>query len=209
MLVFVDANIALFAVPKTGSTAYHLALKSKADITLAGKQALKHMPLRKYDRHFAPFLKEAYNLTPERVAVMRDPVEQIRSWYKYRSRDKVRGGNAVPEGMSFDDFVAEVIDRKPHPCAKLGSQFTFLTSDDGALRTDHLFAYERPVKLVTFLQDRIGKPFETQQKNVSPHRDAPLSGEMEAELRQARAEEFALYDRVMQAGGHLHTPIET
>ncbi|MEC7963502.1 MAG: hypothetical protein VX201_09535, partial [Pseudomonadota bacterium] len=80
---------------------------------------------------------------------------------------------------------------------------------DGALRTDHLFAYERPVKLVSFLQDRIGKPFETQQKNVSPHRDAPLSGEMEAELRQARAEEFALYDRVMQAGGHLHTPVET
>ncbi|MCG7573300.1 hypothetical protein MHM39_06955 [Phaeobacter sp. CNT1-3] len=206
MLVFVDANIALFAVPKTGSTAYHLALKSKADIALVGKQALKHMPLRKYDQHFAPFLKGAYGLTPERVAVMRHPVEQIRSWYKYRSRDKVRGANAVPEGMSFDDFVAEVISRNPAPCAKVGSQFTFLTNDAGELRTDHLFAYERPVQLIRFLQNRIGKPFETQQKNVSPHRDAPLSSAMEADLRAARADEFALYDRVMEAGGHLETP---
>jgi hypothetical protein len=207
MLVFVDAKLTLFAVPKTGSTAYHLALKGKADIAFVGKQAMKHMPLRKYDRHFAPFLQEAFGLAPERVAVIRHPVEQIRSWYKYRSRGKVRGGNAVPEGMSFDDFVAETISAQPHPCAKLGSQFTFLTSEEGALRTDHLFAYERQTKLMKFLQDRIGKPFETQRKNVSPERDAPLSAAMEADLRVARPEEFALYDRVMAQGGYLHTPI--
>jgi hypothetical protein len=29
---------------------------------------------------------------------------------------------------------------------------------------------------------------------------------MEADLRAARADEFALYDRVMEAGGHLETP---
>ena len=34
MLVFVDANLVLFEVPKTGSTAYHLALRGKADISL-------------------------------------------------------------------------------------------------------------------------------------------------------------------------------
>ena len=35
MLVFAAANLVLFAVPKTGSTAYHLALRGKADIVLA------------------------------------------------------------------------------------------------------------------------------------------------------------------------------
>lgn len=207
MLVFVDANIALFAVPKTGSTAYHLALKTTADIAFAGKQAMKHMPLRKYDRHFAPFLHDAYKLSPERVAVMRDPVDQIRSWYKYRSRDGVRGGNAVPEGMCFDDFVAEVIAPKPQGFAKLGSQHTFLTSNAGALRVDHLFAYTHLDLLQSFLTQRIGKAFRTDRKNVSPPKEAPLSDAMRDALRATRAEEFALYDQVIAAGGHLHSAI--
>lgn len=207
MLVFVDANLVLFAVPKTGSTAYHLALKGHADIVFSGKQPYKHMSLRKYDKDFGPYLKTAHNLEPERMAMMRDPIEQIRSWFKYRSRDGVRGKNAVPEGLSFDDFVGEVISNRPADFAKLGSQLTFLSSDEGDLRTDHLFAYERPVLIRQFLTKRLGKDFKTQQKNVSPKVPAPLSAEMEQALRAARADEFALYDRVLDAGGHLHTPL--
>lgn len=206
MLVFVDANLVLFAVPKTGSTAYHLALKGQADIALTGKQALKHMPLRKYERHFAPFLKNGFKIAPEKMAVMRHPVEQLRSWYKYRSRGGVRGKNAIPEGLSFDGFIEEVISKRPVDFAKVGSQLTFLSSDDGVLLTDHLFAYERPTVLMQFLTDRIGKPFQTQQKNVSPPRNAPLSATMETALREARADDFALYDRIIAADGHLHTP---
>jgi len=79
MLVFGDANLVLFAVPKTGSTAYHLALRGKADISLINKPFLKHMSMRKYEADFAPFLQKAYGLAPARVAVMRDPLEQLRS----------------------------------------------------------------------------------------------------------------------------------
>ena len=207
MLVFVDANLVLFAVPKTGSTAYHMALKGRADIAFAGKQPYKHMSLRKYQRHFGPYLEAAHGLVPERMAVMRDPIEQIRSWYKYRSRDGVRGKNAVPEGMSFDQFVGEVIAKRPRDFAKLGNQLTFLSLEDGNLGTDHLFAYEKPLLIRQFLARRLGKDFETQKKNVSPPIPAPLSTDVEAALRLSRAEEFALYDRVMTAGGHLHTPL--
>ncbi len=207
MLVFVDANLVLFAVPKTGSTAYHMALKSMADISFARKPGYKHMALRKYERHFAPYLKDAHGLEPERVAVMRDPVEQIRSWYRYRSRPTPRKEKGVLGGMSFDDFVAEVIAPKPAEFAKIGSQLTFLSSDDGAVRVDHLFAYERPTLLRQFLTDRLGKDFETKPKNVSPQIDAPLSAELEARLRAVRAEEFALYDRIVAADGHLRGPV--
>ncbi|MYM57181.1 hypothetical protein [Thalassovita mangrovi] len=208
MLVFVDANLVLFAVPKTGSTAYHMALKGQATISFAGKPAYKHMALRKYERHFGPFLKDAYGIEPERVAVMREPVEQIRSWYRYRSRPTPRKEKGVLGGMSFDDFVAAVIAPKPPEFAKIGSQLTFLSSDDGAVRVDHLFAYERPLLLRQFLTERLGKDFETRPKNVSPQIDAPLSAEMEAALRQARAEEFALYDRIVTAGGHLRGSVD-
>ena len=54
MLVFAAANLVLFAVPKTGSTAYHLSLRGKAHSGLAGRAAIKHMTARKYEQHFAP-----------------------------------------------------------------------------------------------------------------------------------------------------------
>ena len=208
MLVFADANLVMFAVPKTGTTALHLALRSKADIVFSGKAALKHMTVRKYDRHFAPYLKEAHGLEPERAAVIRHPVEQLKSWYRYRLRPSARGKQSALVGMSFDDFVAAVIaDRSPE-FAKVGSQLTFVSSGNGALRVEHLFAYERPVVFRQFLEARLGREVVTKPKNVSPPADAVLSPDMEAQLRAARAGEFALYERIIAAGGHLHSALE-
>ena len=127
MLVFVDANLVLFAVPKTGSTAYHLALRGKADISLINKPFLKHMSMRKYEADFAPFLQKAYGLAPARVAVMRDPLEQLRSWYRYRQKPKSRAkaGQHAALGLSFDEFVQETLKERPQPMARVGSQYDF------------------------------------------------------------------------------------
>ncbi|WP_375689107.1 hypothetical protein [Pseudooceanicola sp. LIPI14-2-Ac024] len=205
MLVFTRANFALFAVPKTGTTAYHAALERHAQIVLARDTGLKHMPLRKYDRWFAPYLKGAHDLVPDRVAVMRDPVEQVRSWYRFRLRPKVRGGPRDLTGMSFDDFVGDVIARRPPEHARIGSQYTFLSSPKGAVLVDHLFAYEHPDRFRAFLKDRLGKEIDPPRRNVSPEVDAPLSDEMHAAFRAARPEEWALYEALVAAGGHLVT----
>ncbi|MGR3323094.1 MAG: hypothetical protein ACU0DK_14320 [Pseudooceanicola sp.] len=207
MLVFTRANFTLFAVPKTGSTAYHVALKNKAQIVLAQDTALKHMTLRKYDRWFAPYLKGAHDLSPDRVAVMRNPVEQVRSWYRYRMRPKVAGGPNDLTGMSFDDFIGDVIAKRPPEHARIGSQFVFLTSPEGELRVTHLFAYERRDLLDDFLSDRLGEAVETKRKNVSPEVDAPLSAAAEEAFLKARPEEWALYESLMMAGGRLETPL--
>ena len=208
MLIFTRANFALFAVPKTGSTAWHLALRNQANIVFAQDTALKHMNLRKYDRHLAPYLKEAHGLVPDRVAVMRDPVEQLRSWYRYRMRPKVAGSDRDLSGHSFDAFVRDVISDDPPDHARIGSQFTFLTSPEGALRVHHLFAYERPAIFRRFVEDRLGREVKPQRKNVSPEVDAPLSPETEAALMAARPDDWALYNAVLLAGGHLETPVE-
>ena len=207
MLVFVDANIVLFAVPKTGSTAYHMALRGKADISLANKAGLKHMTARKYDRDFGPYLAQAHGLTPERVAVMRDPLEQLRSWYRYRQDPKRKGAGNSAAGLSFDDFVLAAIADKPPPFARVGSQFAFVTDDAGQVRIDHLFAYEKQPVFRRFLEDRLGKSIDAKEKNVSPPAPTPLSAGVEARLRAARADDFALHQAIMDAGGHLVTPL--
>jgi len=70
------------------------------------------------------------------------------------------------------------------------------------LAVDHLFAYEKPLVLCDFLQSQLGSAVAAKQHNVSPPADTRISPETEAQLRQARAADFALHAQVMQAGGH-------
>ena len=72
MQIFFKQNLAMLAVPKTGTTALEAALRGKADILFKGRR--KHMSAAAFDKHCAPFLRNAYKLTPERIAVIRDPL---------------------------------------------------------------------------------------------------------------------------------------
>lgn len=200
MLVFSEQNLAFIAVPKTGTTAIEMALRPKADI-IFGKQR-KHLTAQRFHRKIAPFLSNVMGVDPERFAVMRHPEEQIRSWYRYRTRDGQDGRNSAL-GMSFDAFVLDVIRDTPPPHAAIGSQLRMLTGARGQVLVHHLFAYEAQPKLRAFLDDRFGTEIVLKSKNVSPDVDAPLSPDIREQLRAARAPEFALYDRIAKAGGYL------
>ena len=204
MLVFSAQSLAFIAVPKTGTTAIEMALRPHADIIFAKHR--KHMTAQRFRRKVAPFLEDTFKIRPDCMAVIRDPEEQIRSWYRYRKGERQRGSSKSTFDLSFDAFVRDVIAADPPPHAGIGSQWNMLTGD-GAVLVDHLFAYEDQPVLRAFLDDRFGTAIEIKVRNVSPPADAPLSAETRAALRQARAEEFALYDRVRAAGGHLVSPV--
>ncbi len=204
MLVFSAQNLAFIAVPKTGTTAIEMALKPQADIIFAKHR--KHMTAQRFHRRIAPFLDRVLDLRPERFAVIREPEEQIRSWYRYRAREALEGDKSS-FGMSFDDFVLDVIKDPAPPHAGIGNQHRMLTSN-GQVLVHHLFAYEAQPKLRGFLNDRFQKEIKLKAKNVSPQVDAPLSAKTRDLMRAARAEECALYDRVIAAGGHLVSEID-
>lgn len=201
MLVFSDQNLAFLAVPKTGTTAIEMALKSKADVIFT--KGRKHTPALRFRNKIAPFLRDTFGINPDPIAVMRDPIEQIRSWYRYRSGPRQKGTPKGTGGCSFDDFVLGVIADKPPVFAGIGSQYNFLTNAKGEVLVKHLFAYETQPVFRAFLNERFGEEIVFKQKNVSPPMAAPLSEHIEAQLREARAAEFALYDRLIAAGGHL------
>lgn len=205
MLIFSAQSLVYIAVPKTGSTAVEMALKPKADIIFTKNR--KHTTAQRFHRKIAPFLKNEFGLQPERFAVIREPEEQIRSWYRYRARDAKRGSEFSTAGISFDQFVREVISETPPSYAGIGSQWSMLASGRGAVLVEHLFAHERPLKLGQFLDDRFGEPIILKEKNVSPTVSAELDPKTRALLKSARADEFALYNRVMEADGHLFTPV--
>lgn len=194
----------MLAVPKTGTTAFEMALRRHADIIFAKRR--KHMSITKYHRQVAPFLKQAYGIAPERVAVMRAPLEQLRSWYRYRGRDDLRGTPNSTAEITFDAFVEAVLSKDPPPFARIGSQIKVLSMPDGSVPIHHLFTYETQSVFRDFLEARFGRSLEIKRKNVSPSRPAEISDRVLARLHEARAEEFALYDRIRAAGGHLYQP---
>lgn len=206
MLIFFKENLAMLAVPKTGTTSYERALKPQADIIFAGRR--KHANASFFHRRLGPFLKAAYGLTPERMAVMRDPIDHMRSWYRYRARDELRGKPTSTAEMSFDDFILAALQKRPPEAAKVGSQEGFLIMARGQVPVHHLFAYESQPLIRAFLENRFRRKLKLKDYNVSPPIDAPLSAEVEARFRAARAREFALYQRIADAGGHLRQVLD-
>lgn len=201
MLIFADARLTYLATPKTGSTAVEMALRPRAEIILAKRR--KHMNAQRFRAKLAPFLLETFGIETETIAVMRDPVDQIRSWYKYRSRAEVAGLPRSTGDISFDDYVMAVASDDPPDHAQIGSQFSFLTGARGQLLVDHLFAYENQLAFLAFLEQRLGEPVTLKRKNVSPRVHAPLSDAATAVIRAARPQEFALYAKLTAAGGYL------
>ena len=201
MQVFFKQNLAILAVPKTGTTAYETALKRKADIVFKGRR--KHMSALLFDTQCAPFLEAAYKLTPERVAVMRDPLEHLRSWFKYRTRDVLKDDKRSTQGMSFEDYVETAINAPTTPYANVGTQYRFLTNKKGVVPLHHVFAYEAQPVFLAFLSQRFGRAIELPEINTSPDIDTPISDEMLAAFKAARQDDYALYNRVLDAGGHL------
>ncbi|MDU8929971.1 sulfotransferase family 2 domain-containing protein [Alisedimentitalea sp. MJ-SS2] len=206
MLIFFKENLVMFSVPKTGTTSYELALRHRADIILAGRR--KHTNVSFYQRKLAPFLRSAYSLTPERMAVIRHPLEHMRSWYRYRSRDELEGQPNSTKGLSFDEFIEAALEDDPPPFAKVGSQQGFLIMAKGQVPVHHLFAYESQPKIRGFLEKRFQTELKLKQYNVSPDLPAPISAEIKARLHEKRAPEFALYEQVQAADGYLRQVLD-
>lgn len=197
MLVFWKQNLALLSVPKTGTTALEAALSPAADIVMSNPPELKHLPVYRYTRFMEKMFDKATGRKPETVAVVREPIDWLGSWYRYRQRPELNGRPNSTAKVDFDEFVLEYTKGKPAPFANVGSQARFLAGDNDALcGVMHLFRYDQLDRLYSFLEERLDLRFNTEQMNVSPRRDIALSPEVAQHLRHKCAREFELYESV-------------
>lgn len=195
MLVFWKKNLTLLSVPKTGTTALEAALKPYADIIISSPPELKHLPLYRYNRFMEKMFEAALSRKPETVAVVREPVSWLGSWYRYRQRDELVGNPNSTQGVSFDEFVQEYLKGKPEPFAIVGSQAKFLTGQNEHQQVDHLFRYEDMSQVVQFFEQRLGTTIDLPWLNTSTSKELILSKGVEHRLRKKRAQDFELYDR--------------
>ena len=196
MLVFFKERLVFLSVPKTGTTAYETALRDRADIVVSDPPELKHAPVYRYNRFFHPMFQKVCGAEMETMAVRREPISWLGSWYRYRRRDFMCGKPNATHDVDFDDFVKGYLKGDPPGFANVGRQSKFLEPRPNGVSVTHLFRYEEPDRLVGFLRDRLGQTVETGRENVSPSMDLTLSPGVERRLRQKFHEEFDLYDSI-------------
>lgn len=200
MLIFLHHDLVFLPGSKTGTTALEGALRPHCSIEVRNPPRLRHMNVRRFRREWRPFLNASYGFDGQTVSILREPLEWLQSWFRYRSRDEIKATDRSTANMSFDSFIEAVLQDTPPPFADVGHQHFFATSPEGAVQIDHLFVYEQFDQAVAFFEQRLNVALHVPAKNVSPDRRAPLSPDLEAELRRKRADEFALYAQIAEKG---------
>lgn len=195
MLVFWKENLVFLAVPKTGTTAIEGALAPRASMVVRDPPILKHAAVYRYNRFLRPYFVQAGGQTPEVFAVVRNPIDWLSSWYRYRTRDDLIGHENSTHDITFDDFVSEYCKGKPAPFANVGSQAKFLRVGEGELGVDHLFRYEAQDRLISFINDRLDLTVNLKRLNVSPKMALSLSADVEAKFRKKCAAEFEVWEQ--------------
>jgi hypothetical protein len=194
MLFFAKERLVLLSVPKTGTTAWQTALAPHASMVVRDPPELKHAPIYRYNRFFRPMFEKFCEGPVEVVAVVREPVSWLGSWYRYRRRPFLDGQPASTAGIDFDAFVRGYLAAPQPAFAAVGSQAAFLAPRPNGARANRVFRYEAPTALADFLEARLGRRITPARENVSPAAPLDLSPETEQALRAAHAADFALWE---------------
>jgi hypothetical protein len=197
MLVFWKQRLVMLAVPKTGTSAYAEALAPHAAMVVDDPPELKHAPVYRYNRFFRPMFEKVGGHDMELLAVIREPIDWLGSWYRYRQRGFLEGRPTSTRGMSFDDFCQAYATGDRPPFANVGSQAKFVEPRPNGVAVDHLFKYENQAGLAGFLETRLGVTLDVPRTNVSPRRETLLSEATEAKLRRKCAADFEVWERAL------------
>lgn len=207
MLVFSKQKLVFLSVPKTGTTAWQAALGPHASMIVSDPPELKHAPIFRYNRFYRPALEKFIGADLHVIAVMREPVAWLGSWYRYRQRPFLDGKPASTAGMSFDAFVQGYVQSNQPRHANVGSQSKFLEPQRNGTAVTHVFRYEDQAALVRYLQERLGVDVQTDRMNASAAATLPLGPETEARLRRKYAPDFRLYESIGTDGSYTPEPV--
>lgn len=198
MLIFWEHRLVFLATPKAGSTAIESALEPLAEVSVQRPAVLKHVDLDRFHQHVGPWLTAVAGAPFTTVALMREPVDWLRSWYRFKLRDDLEAPEHRMEGISFAGFARDYASDGGPKRLNVGTQAQFLTGAQG--RVDQIFRYERMDEFVEFLEDRLDCAISLPRVNVPPSVDVALTPAEEAALRQAMTGDLELYESIRTAG---------
>lgn len=195
MLISVRKRFVFVANTKAASTSIEGALGPHAEIARPGGPQGKHIPLGKAryeyrflfdspDHPFASFFK---------FGVMREPLDWIGSWFRYRKGNKVDA--PLPAGMTFAQFWEQGDWNIRRSDGRPFLQRDMFCDQRGAVLADLILPYDRLDELLPAVFAGLGIAASLPRLNVSKLRDpGEIPAGVAEQLRAHYAEDYALYD---------------
>lgn len=210
MLILGLQRLVVFETPKTASLALRAMLAGHA--LPQSDRVARHIGQNVYQLKHAGRLAQAFGEGLETVAVVRAPLERMKSWYRYRMRPQLDHLPTSTRGISFEAFMLDYLDENGPDMANLGRQDRFVGWSGKAPQVDHVFDYGRLDQLVDFLSACLGEKLVLPRRNMSPRRKSisyALSDAVLERYHAANAEEFALYSAVSTHGHFRRSELAT
>ena len=198
MIIGVKKRFVFVANSKCASTSIEGALVDHAEIERGKTPQRKHITLQDALREY-DFLFRQPDMRPEtflKFGVMRDPIDWIQSWYRYRKGNDVAA--PIPAEMSFEEFWEKKDWNIAHPNGRKNLQSRYFKASDGVLLADYIIPYEdiatHFVKITGLLNIKAALPV----RNVSRLRNigSDLPASLIAEMREFYHEDYALLHRM-------------
>lgn len=212
MLFLHRANLVILSQPKTGTSALQRTLGRHASIAFNNPPTYKHVRFRKFEAVVAPLIERMSGLGRseyEVVSVMREPLDWLGSWYRYRAREALSGGGGKASErftgtITFEEFLeAACLPPKQRPAyARVGIPCGVAMAGPDKLGVDRLFPYEDMSGLFELVQSNMNKKFKIKTANVSPTPPKPMkiSSAVEEKVRKAFAYSFELHASLSRDG---------
>ena len=195
MLLFPVERLVFLCNPKCGSTSVHQAYAPYASVVLGGHPRLKHLRFRRYEHGIAPLVGSDIG-SLETVCIIRNPVEHLRSWYRYlRGRELDRRPGSTHD-RTYEDFVEAFLD--PNSDLKIRTQHSFIEDDASEVGVNRIFALEHIDRFVRFMNERLRVRVTLPAMNISGGKSPTLSAELEGRLRERLAPDIALHEAVQR-----------
>jgi len=202
--------MAILSQTKTGTSAMVKSLGFKATIALNNPPSVKHIGYDNFEKFIQPLIEArtgAARSGYEVVMVMREPLDWLGSWYRYRTRENLANADnpAVAEkytgNISFEDFIASVCQTGKRPAyARIGSPCSVAFDSAGKLAVDRIYPYEDLSGLYEVLEARLKRKVVIEKSNVSPKMPLELSNELQQMVRKTYPFECELHAALQRDG---------
>lgn len=195
MLISTSRRFIFAANTKTASTSIEHVLTPYSDIVYDGEPAIKHMPLVAARQRHPELFDAEGDGGFFRFGVMRDPLDWIASWYRYRSGNEVE--SPLPSDMTFADFW----ERKDWNILHPNGRGKYLQSDifcdaEGAVLADVILPYHTLEPVFFEICDHLGVARTLPRKNVSRNAGdtSVIPQNLQEEVRAFYEDDYALLD---------------
>lgn len=195
MIFFTDKKLCYLANTKCGSTTVEKSIPVKRSQVRFNISPFKHANRRQFQGVLDQWPRWQ-NQHVETVCTVRHPLDRAKSWYKYRTRDKIQSSNRYTGEMTFEEYLLAAIEAGRE---KSLSNLGFVSDSEGKVAVDHIFTYENMDGLFNFLRERTGLKISFKDRNVSPKReDITASSEVVDLFLSVYAEEVEWYDSLLR-----------